>query len=179
MSADSVAAKRYARALYEAAAQRNAVWDIELQFRELVEALEKDAEIRAFLGSPKFETSLKLSVLRHALEGRMDELLVNTVELLFKRGRLPELAAVYQAYSRIAEEGSGQARAIVYTARPLRDAELAAVAEQFGKLTGKQVRAEQVVDPSLIGGVKVRIGDRLYDGSLSGKLARLEKELIS
>ena len=179
MSADSVAAKRYAKALFEAAAQRNAVWDIEQQFRDLVEALERSPEIRAFLGSPKFETSLKVSVLRNALEGRTNELLMNAVELLIGRGRQAELAAVYQAYSRIAGEASGQAKAIVYTARPLGEAELAAIAEQFGKLTGKEIRAEQEIDPSLIGGIKVRIGDRLYDGSLSGKLARLEKELIS
>ena len=178
MSADSVAAKRYARALYEAAARQNAVWDVEQQFKTIAEALEHTPDIKAFLGSPKIETSRKIAVLKDTLSGRISELLMNAVELLIERGRHAELAAVYQAYSKIAGDASGQARAVVYTARPLNDAELAAIAEQFGKLTGKMIRAEQEVDPSLIGGVRVRIGDRLYDGSLSGKLARLEKELI-
>jgi F-type H+-transporting ATPase subunit delta len=57
----------------------------------------------------------------------------------------------------------------------LSDAELAEVEVSFGKLSGKKIVAEQIVKPDLLGGVQVRIGDRLYDGSLSGKLERLQK----
>lgn len=179
MSADSVAAKRYAKALYEAAAQQDLVWDVEQQLKALVDALEQTPEFKAFLGSPNIETSRKISVLEEALAGKTSDLLLRTVHILIERGRHAEIPAVYRAYEKIAGEASGQARAIVYTAKPLDEAELAAVAEQFGKLTGKTIRAEQQVDPSLIGGIRVQIGDRLYDGSLSGKLARLEKALIS
>lgn len=179
MSADSVAAKRYAKALYDAAAQQDVVWDVEQQFRGLVDALEQNPDIKAFLGSPNIDIARKVAVLKEALAGKVSELLVRTVELLIVRGRQAEIAGVYRAYTKIAGDASGQARAIVYTAKPLADAELAAIAEQFGKVTGKTIRAEQEVDPSLIGGIQVRIGDRLYDGSLSGKLARLEKALIS
>ncbi|AGA59873.1 MAG: F0F1 ATP synthase subunit delta [Thermobacillus sp.] len=179
MSADSVAAKRYAKALYEAAAQQDLVWDVEQQLKALVDALEQTPEFKAFLGSPNIETSRKISVLEEALAGKTSDLLTRFIRLLIERGRQADLPGVYRAYARIAGDASGQARAIVYTAKPLGEAELAAIAEQFGKVTGKTIRAEQEVDPSLIGGVMVRIGDRLYDGSLSGKLARLEKALIS
>lgn len=179
MSADSVAAKRYAKALYEAAAQQGLVWEVEQQLKGLVGALEQTPEFKAFLGSPNIESSRKVEVLNEALAGKMSDLLLRTVRLLIERGRQTELPGIYRAYAKIAGDASGQARAIVYTAKPLGDAELAAIAEQFGKVTGKTILAEQEIDPSLIGGIKVRIGDRLYDGSLSGKLARLEKALIS
>ncbi|MNT98611.1 ATP synthase subunit delta [compost metagenome] len=65
----------------------------------------------------------------------------------------------------------------MYTAIALSDEELAGVAAEFGKLAGKTIVAEQIVEPALLGGVQVRIGDRLYDGSLSGKLERLQKSL--
>jgi F-type H+-transporting ATPase subunit delta len=78
---------------------------------------------------------------------------------------------------KIAGEALGQARATVYTAQALSAEELGNVAAQFSGLTGKKITAEQVVEPALLGGIQVRIGDRLYDGSLAGKLDRLQKSL--
>lgn len=179
MSAGTIVAKRYAKALFELASQQNAVPDVEQQLRGLAEALNQDEGVTAFLGSPNIGTERKVAVLKEALAGKVSDLVLNTVELLIERGRHNELSGVYEAYSKISGEATGQASATVYTAKTLEESELAKVAEQFGKIAGKAIRAEQVVDPSLIGGIQVRIGDRLYDGSLSGKLARLEKSLKS
>jgi F-type H+-transporting ATPase subunit delta len=86
---------------------------------------------------------------------------------------------VYEAYTRIAGQALGQAHATVYTAKALTEQELSGVEAQFGGITGKKIIAEQIVEPALLGGIQVRIGDRLYDGSLSGKLDRLQKTLNS
>jgi F-type H+-transporting ATPase subunit delta len=71
----------------------------------------------------------------------------------------------------------GRAEAAVYSAKALTESEAAAIAAKFTNLTGRNIQVTNIVDPSLIGGIKVRIGDKLYDGSLSGKLERMEKVL--
>jgi len=179
MSRASVIAKRYAKAMFEIAREKGTVSEIEPQLRGIAEALERDADIRKFLAFPNIGSQQKVEIFRQALGGKVSDEVLQLIALLIKRGRQDDIPGVYEAYTRIAGEATGEARAVVYTALPLGEAELAAIAERFGKIAGKTIRAEQEVEPSLLGGIQVRIGDRLYDGSLSGKLARLEKALNS
>jgi F-type H+-transporting ATPase subunit delta len=179
MSRGTVVAKRYAKALFEIAQQQNIVADVEQQLKGLAGALEQDPEILKFLAFPNIDTARKVAVLKDALGSKFSEAVLNTAELLIARGRQDNIPGVYEAYTKIAGEATGQANATVYTAKQLTGGELEKVVQQFSKTVGKTIRAEQVVEPSLLGGIQVRIGDRLYDGSLSGKLARLEKTLKS
>ncbi|WP_341279923.1 F0F1 ATP synthase subunit delta [Paenibacillus sp. FSL H8-0537] len=179
MSRDAAVAKRYAKALFELAQQGGIISEVEQQLQAIAQSLGEDLEIQKFLSYPNIDASKKLAVLKAAFGGSISELLLNTLELVFVRGRQELIVEIYEAFTKIAGEVLKQAHATVYTARLLNDAELAEVAVQFGGLTGKTIIAEQVVEPALLGGVKVRIGDRLYDGSLSGKLERLEKQLKS
>jgi F-type H+-transporting ATPase subunit delta len=177
MSRESVVAKRYARALFELAQQQSVVAEAGEQLKLVVDALTSDADIRKFLGVPNIDVTKKIELIKSVISDKVSALVLHTVELLITRGREEALGSVYEAYTRIAGEALGQAQATVYTAMQLTDEELSKVEETFGALAGKKIKAEQVVDASLLGGVQVRIGDRLYDGSLSGKLARLEQSL--
>ncbi|MBP3964838.1 F0F1 ATP synthase subunit delta [Paenibacillus lignilyticus] len=177
MSRESVVAKRYAKALFELAQSNNAVADVEKQLKIVVDALNGDAEIRKFLGLPNVEVTKKIDIIKGALSDKVSVMVLNTVELLIIRGRHDAIAEVYEAYTKVAGDALGQAHATIYTAKSLSAEELSKVAAQFGTMVGKRIIAKQIVEPSLLGGVQVRIGDRLYDGSLSGKLARLEQAL--
>ncbi|QYR22055.1 F0F1 ATP synthase subunit delta [Paenibacillus sp. sptzw28] len=177
MSRGSVVAKRYAKALFEIAKQNNAISDVEQELRIVVEALTKDAGIIKFLSFPNIETSQKVALIKGALSDKVSVMVLGTLELLISRGRHGVIGDVYEAYTKVAGEALGQARATVYTAKLLTAEELTKVEAQFGAIAGKKIVAEQIVEPALLGGVQVRIGDRLYDGSLQGKLSRLEKSL--
>ena len=177
MSREAVVAKRYAKALFELAQQQQSVAAVESQLKLVVEAVQSDAEIGKFLASPNIESGKKLTLLKQALGNHVSELVLDILTLLIARRRQGLLAEMYEAYTRVAAEELGQARATVYTAQELSESELKAVEAQFSLLLGKVVLAEQVLQPTLLGGIQVRIGDRLYDGSLSGKLSRLEKSL--
>jgi len=177
MSRDTVVAKRYAKALFELAAAQQIAPQVEKQLKLIVEAMKQDQDIEKFLSLPSVEVSKKSEVLKAALGDKVSELVLHTLELLIIRGRQDIISFVYDAYIKIAGEALGQAYATVYTAKSLSEAELAEVTASFGQLVGKKIIAEQIVEPSLLGGVQVRIGDRLYDGSLSGKLERLQKSL--
>ncbi|MDE1399021.1 ATP synthase F1 subunit delta, partial [Bacillus licheniformis] len=77
----------------------------------------------------------------------------------------------------LSNEARGIADATVTTAKPLTEAEVQKIAEQFGQKLNKKLRVTTKVDPSIIGGMIVRIGDRLYDGSIKGKLARFTQQI--
>ncbi|QJC53824.1 F0F1 ATP synthase subunit delta [Paenibacillus albicereus] len=179
MSRDNVIAKRYAQALYEVATAQGIVSEVRGQLQLVSEGLSSGGDVQRFLSTPSIEPSAKVELIKKAIGDRVSSIVLNTITLLVERGRYSALSDVYAAYSRIADEASGESRATIVTALPLTAEELSKVVQQFSAITGKKIIGEQVVDPSLIGGVKVRIGDKIYDGSLSSKLDRLTKQMNS
>ncbi|MFD1957908.1 F0F1 ATP synthase subunit delta [Paenibacillus thailandensis] len=177
MSRDRVVAKRYAKALFELAQQQGVVTEVEEQLKLVAHTLNQDPEIEKFLLFPGIDAEKKIEALKGAIGDRLSALVLHTVELLIVRGRQDVIADVYEHYTKIAGEALGQAHALIYSAKPLTVNELDEVTAQFERVTGKKIIAQTAVEPSLLGGVQVRIGDRLYDGSLSGKLERLQKAL--
>ncbi|MUT65082.1 F0F1 ATP synthase subunit delta [Paenibacillus sp. NEAU-GSW1] len=175
MSRDTVVAKRYAKALFELAQQNGIVSEVEDQLKLIAQALEQDQDAAKFLSFPNIAPENKIAVLKSAFGDRVSSIVLNTLELLVVRGRQDVILEVSEAYTKIAGEALGQAHATIYSAAQLSVAEFTEVVNQFNQLTGKKIIAQQIVEPTLLGGVQVRIGDRLYDGSLSGKLDRLQK----
>ncbi|AJY74563.1 F0F1 ATP synthase subunit delta [Paenibacillus beijingensis] len=179
MSRDAVVAKRYAKALFEIALQHNLVAEVEEQLKLVVDTLKQDQEIERFLTFPNIDVSKKIELIKGAFADRVSSIVSNTIALLISRGRSDIIHDVYEAFRKVAGEATGRSHATVFTAQPLTAEELAKIEARFGSASGKQIAAEQVVDPSLLGGIQVRIGDRLYDGSLAGKLERLRKTMNS
>lgn len=177
MSRGSVVAKRYAKALFQIAQLNQTIAETGQQLKLVDEVIEKDADIRKFLSFPNIETSKKIALVNGAFSGKISETVLNTLEILINRGRHEIINDVFEAYTKLAGEALGQAQATVYTAKLLSAEELTKVQVKFGAIAGKEIVAQQIVMPELLGGVQVRIGDRLYDGSLQGKLSRLGQSL--
>jgi len=177
MSSNSVVAKRYAKALFEVAQSKKIVEGVETELKAVVAALQADENFAKFLVHPNIASTDKVDVLKKAFAKNVSETTLNTLQLLVESGRESIIEDLLENYVSIANALTGSASAVVTTPKALSEKELVKVAAEFGKSIGKSVRAENVVDPSLLGGLTIRVGDRLYDGSLSGKLARLEKAL--
>ncbi|WP_411552425.1 F0F1 ATP synthase subunit delta [Paenibacillus lautus] len=175
MSQNTVAAKRYARALFEVAAQQQKGLEVEEELRAVVHAIEGDADIPKFIATPNVPQSVKMNVISQALAGKVSQPVLNTIELLLDRGRAEMFAELLNSYVKIQGASLGLADATVYSTYPLSDQEKEQVASEFGQLAHQKIRVTNVVDESLLGGLKVVIGDKLYDGSIAGKLERLEK----
>jgi F-type H+-transporting ATPase subunit delta len=108
----------------------------------------------------------------------VSEDVLSLLKLLIDRRRegiLPELANGYLA---LANKERNIVDATVYTAVQLEEKDLNAVSDKFGQAIGKSIRLKNAVDPSIIAGLIIRIGDRLYDGSVGGKLARFKQTLV-
>lgn len=175
MSRDTVVAGRYAKALYSAAFDEGITLQVEEQLKLVVEVLHNDVEVKRFILAPRISQSDKLNVLRGTLQGKVSEAVMNTVQLLVERGRTDIFEELLAKYIKIEGDALGIGYATVYSAYSLNQAEQDSVAAEFSQLTGRKIRVTNVVDRSLLGGLKVLIGDTLYDGSLAGKLTRLEK----
>ncbi|MBP1153206.1 MULTISPECIES: F0F1 ATP synthase subunit delta [unclassified Paenibacillus] len=177
MSQDMIAAKRYAKALFEVAREKGQVAQVEQELESVISVLNENTDLLKLIKHPSLEAAVKIGLIKQIFESSVSEAVLNTLQLLIERRREEMLEALVKAYVKIANDALGQANATVYTPVELSDAELNEIAVTFGKLTGKQIRMVSVLDKSLLGGLQVRIGDRLYDGSLSGKLKRLERTL--
>jgi F-type H+-transporting ATPase subunit delta len=174
---DLVVAKRYAKALHASAEENGSVEQTGEQLRAVLDVYNQEPDLRVIMTHPGIAADAKLDLIKRAFGDGLSELVISTLKLLIERGRFPVLPAMYQAYTAIADERSGRARAIVYSAYELSEADSQAIAAQFSRLTGKTIAVENVIDKSLIGGIRVRIGDRLYEGSVAGKLEQLRKQL--
>ncbi|MFD0673723.1 F0F1 ATP synthase subunit delta [Cohnella sp. GCM10027633] len=177
MSRGTVVAKRYAKALFQLANENGLVSEVESKLSLVVSTVENDATIRAFLSAPNIALSAKVAALKSAFDDKASSFVLNTVSLLIERGREGEIASVLEAYLQVAGNVLGRADAIVTSSTPLSEVEKNKLAVKFGALLGKTVRVTNAVNPELLGGLTVRIGDTLYDGSLKGKLDRLDKTL--
>lgn len=174
----SMVAKRYALALFQIAKEQNLLEQVEEELRVVKEVFTYNADLQAVLKSPNLEVVNKKEILSEAFAS-MNQYLLNTLMMLVDRHREAEIVAVADDFIRLANEERGIAEAEVYTTRPLTDAEREAFSTSFAAKVGKQsLRIENIVDTNLLGGVRLRIGNRIYDGSLRGKLERLERKLL-
>ncbi|MCY9660444.1 F0F1 ATP synthase subunit delta [Paenibacillus chondroitinus] len=175
---DIVVAKRYARALFEVAKDKGIISQVEEELKSVASAIRDNADLQKFLNHPNIGNTVKTDLLKQIFEGKVSEPVWNTLLVLIDKGRQAILSVLVVDYVKIANEALGQASATIYSAFTLTEAQQAEIASHFSKVTGKTIRVATVVEPKLLGGIQVRIGDRLYDGSLAGKLDRLSKALV-
>jgi len=169
-------ARQYAEAVFQLAVEGNKVdrWSEELR---LAAQVLSDPQVRAALSSPAVAEAEKYAVVRRSLSA-LDPLLQNLLLLLIHRRRLGFLGLITAEYGRLVNERRGIVLADVTTAVPLDDGQQDAVKQRLSSALGKQVRLRLKVDPSIIGGMVVQIGDRLINGSIAGRLASLRRELV-
>ncbi|GIW05437.1 MAG: F0F1 ATP synthase subunit delta [Dehalococcoidia bacterium] len=176
--AETTAARRYAQAVFGIAKDQNRLdgWDADLA--TIADALHQ-RELRAALESAKVPFAAKQELVSRVFSGAIDPLAQNLLLLLSQRGRLHLLDDIIAAYRALVDEERGIARARVTTAVPLDESEQQRVAARLAELTGKQIRLETAVDPSILGGLIARIGDKLIDGSTRTRLIALRQRLAA
>ncbi len=171
------AAKRYAQAVFELANERGTIerWNNDLA---ILGALAADDEVSAFLASPSTSEADKIALIDKALENAQPEAR-RLGQMLVRRRRLPIIPEMVAAYNEAVLAQSGVLVAKVTTAVELGTDGEQQVRDQLSQLFGKEVVLNTDVDPSLIGGLVVRVGDNLIDGSVSNSLRRLHERLVA
>jgi F-type H+-transporting ATPase subunit delta len=176
MARGTSAARRYAEAAFELAekAKSQDAWAKDLR---LAAELLADERIRGVLDNPAVPTADRDSLVTKLLGKRVSGQVGNLVRLLAQRNRIELLPVVAAEFRRLLNRQNGVVEAIVTSALPLTPKELEALRQRLEGMTGATVELETAVDDSLIGGLTVRIGDRLLDASVRGRLERLRKQL--
>lgn len=169
-------ARRYARAAFDIAVERGDL-DGWLRDLRLISETLGQPNILLLLENPKLTADEKRRVVTQTLGG-LDPLRVNLVFVLLANGRIEALPAVAAEFERLYNEYNNIAVATVTTAVPLTSDEARRVEAQLQRLTGKKIVLQHHVDPSILGGVIARIGDRLINGSLAERLASLRTEIV-
>ncbi len=170
-----VYARRYSQAVFELALERKELDRWQSDLTKIV-SLGEDAELIAFLESPKFHFGDKAKLLSERL-GDINPLALNLVYLLVSKGSLSIVGDIAEEYERLLNSYRGIEWAEVITAVPLEDEDKLRLSEHLGAVIGKKVMLKPRVDSGLIGGFVARVGGKLLDGSTRYQLLALKREL--
>ncbi len=171
-------ARVYTEALIDIALQKGAVEATGAELEQFLRLVEKDARIAALLESPVIETTAKLDLLHRALHGNVSELVEDFLGLLLRKGRFAALPSIVEAYRATADEHAGRTRVHVATAAPIAPALREEIHAAVARALDREVVLEDDVEPALVGGAVITIGDRVYDGSLSTRLTKYKKQIM-
>jgi F-type H+-transporting ATPase subunit delta len=168
----------YAKALLGAAGSN--ADEVVSQFEAVVrECLDRFPGLERSLASPKIGQDEKEAMLDRIFSGKIDKDLLNFFKILCRRGRVSSLRAIQVTASQLRDEELGRQRVQVTSSQPLTDAQKIDIAAQLKQSFGKEAVLEEKVDPSLLGGIVIRIGDRVYDGSISGKMQQMRHAVMA
>jgi F-type H+-transporting ATPase subunit delta len=150
------------------------------QLNGVEELMNSATELKHVMLSPAVANSKKRGVIRQlAAELKLDRKVENFIYVVIDHRRMHQISEIREAFEIAVDQALGLARAQVTSAQPVEPGQRASLEAKLEQLTGKKIRAEYVVDPSLIGGVVARIGSTVYDGSVKGQLEGLRRTLVT
>lgn len=170
------AERMYARALFEAAQERDRVEAVHRDLRDFAAAVAATPELSAFLANPQIDPSAKADVLGELSAGA-EELVRNFLRLIVQKGRAGQVIGIAEELQALVDRAQGRVAVELTTAYELSDEEAAAIVSQIEAASSRTVEATRRVDPALIGGMVLQAGSLRVDASVRGRLARLRREL--
>ncbi|HMS54078.1 MAG TPA: ATP synthase F1 subunit delta [Fimbriimonadaceae bacterium] len=174
---DTRVAKRYARALFNAAESGGVIDAVESDLTAIANLFENDQQFKDFLYSPQVGRDEKLSIADTLFSDRVTALTMQVLRLLINKAREAEIPGVLNEYVRLRRERGAVLYAEVVSAEALSDSQVQALTKKLEQQSGRKVEAVFRVDPSLIGGIRVAVGNYVLDGSIRGSFNRLRDTL--
>jgi F-type H+-transporting ATPase subunit delta len=166
----------YARSLFEVAKERDKLDLVREQLGEFADALEQTRELQVFFFSPYFSTAEKEEGLDRAVTGA-DEILVNFLKLLIENHRTPVIFRVRRAYDELWEQENQLLPVRVTSAVELDKGTIDQLRDRIAEQTGRKVDFASEVDPEILGGIVVRVGNSVLDASIRNRLEQLRKQV--
>ena len=174
----AAADRMYARALYEAAKEKDRLEAVREELVDFVQAQREVPELRELLRNPQIDHRVKASALEELLSGD-EELVRNFLLLLAEKNRAGEVEEIASEFERMVAQEEGILDVELTTAVELSDEEARDVVKQIEKASGRKVEATRRVDPDLIGGIVLQAGSMRLDSSVRGRLDQLRNELTT
>jgi len=178
MARRETAARRYAEAAFEIGRADSTLDAWERDLAHLGDLLRHE-ELRRLLEHPAIAFARKEKVMQQVAAADVSREALSLVLLMVRRGRPGAIGRMVEHFGELLRRERGIALAEVRTALPLDDEQRRALSDRLAELTGEKVEINEVVDEALIGGIAVRIGDRLYDASVRSRLERLRARMTA
>ena len=171
-------AEVYARSLFEVATENDKLDLVRAQLGEFAEALSESHELQMFFFSPYFSTDEKLDGLRRTVTDA-DESFLNFLSLLLENHRMPVIFRVRREYDRLWREANHLLAVQITSAIELDPSVAQRVGDEIGRQTGRTVELTSTVDPEVLGGIVVRVGNSIIDASIRTRLDNLRKQVVN
>ena len=171
-------ARVYADALFEAAKDTDKVDELHEQLDQFAEAMNESNDLRVFFFSPYFSSEEKKKALRETVAGAEEEF-VNFLDLLAEKHRLPAIFAIRARFDELWAEAKKRLEVTLTSAVELDKSVVEDVGKAIEKQTDREIDMQAEVDPEILGGIVLRVGNRVLDASVRSKLERLRKEVAS
>jgi F-type H+-transporting ATPase subunit delta len=169
-------AEVYARALFEAARDDGALDRVHDELGEFADALDKERSLQVFFFSPYFSSEEKKDGVRRIVSDA-DERLVNFLELLAERHRMPALFRIRRTFDAMWAEENKLLPVTVTSAVDLDEGLVTDIGKRIEEQTGREVELSSKVDPGVLGGLQVRVGNMVLDATVRNRLEQLRKQV--
>jgi F-type H+-transporting ATPase subunit delta len=172
-------AAAFAQALLELAVERQQVDTIATEMAGLRSAVAESPSLGAFFSNPSIKDAEREGVLNRALLPQVSPLMGSFLRLLLSKSKLGQIGAIAAAYQELMDKRQGKVNVEVTVTKPLGPQELELVRQRISTAIQKEAVIKQNVDESIIGGIIIRVGDKLIDGSVKSQLQSIEKKLLA
>lgn len=174
----SEVAQRYGQGLYEVALENQTVREKKEQVESLLSVLEGNKEVEELLRAVKVTKKEKKEFIENVFKESLDKEVISLIKLLIDKGRIYYLKDVLKEYLLLADEELGIVHATVHSARKLKDDDIERIKEALRIKTNKEVIIENKVDPELIAGIKVTLGNNVTDITMKNKIEKMKQTLL-
>jgi len=169
-------AQVYARSLFEVAKEQDKLDEVREQLGQLADAVDQTRELQLFLFSPYFSTEEKKQGLDRAIDGA-DPIVQNFLELLVEKHRMPALFRIRREFESLWEQEHQLLPVTITSAVALGDETVRSIGDAIGQQTGQRVELTTNVDPDVLGGLVVRVGNSILDASIRNRLENLRRSV--
>ena len=176
---DETVARNYAETLFELALRNNALQGYGDAVEMVAKLIEEDSKFRLFIETPRIDDADKKNVIKKAFEASLPKHVVNFVLITIDKRRQRLLRSISQQYQVLFDAHIGREHVQVKVARPADDATREVIAEKLSVALGKEVIPNFRVDAGILGGLVVRTGNTIYDGSIRRRLEGLRRRLLA
>lgn len=171
-------ARTYAKALFDLADEKSQLDTVEADLRGLASLWHENADFVRLMSSRVITTEQRSGMIDRMFEGRVEGVTFRFLHVLSHNSRGDQLAMIAEAFNDLMDEKFNRLDVTAYVASPLDDGALQTVRDQIATALSKDVRLSQETDETLIGGIKLRIGDQLIDGSVAAQLRKMKTKMM-
>lgn len=176
---EQLIAKRYGSALFELAREKGALEPLRKEIAAVSAVIEQDRQLMNLLLHPKVSVKDKIQFMEEVLAERIGPDLMGLIVLTIKKGRQSSLLAILGYCLEEIAKAEGMVKAAVTSAEALDKKQMDAIEKRLSQLVGKTIKPAYNVDASLVGGLLIRIGDRILDNTVKGKMHHMSRELLT